>query len=189
MTAIATTKEQLLATHAESSIAGAGQYLTFVLGGEIYALGILNIKEIIEYGHLTEVPMMPAFVRGVINLRGKVIPLVDLRTRFGLPAALDDDRTCIVVTQVAAPQGGARPYGVLVDGVEEVVQFDAADIEPTPDFGGAIDVRFLTGIAKGSERVTMLVDLDGIWAADCAAIPDPDRPPAALPAPTPHVPR
>lgn len=177
------------ADHPAVPHAAPGKYFTFTLGSESYGIPVLKVREIIRLCPVTPVATMPAHVRGVINLRGKVIPLVDLRTRFGLPAALDDDRTCIVVTQVAAPQGGARPYGVLVDGVEEVVQFDAADIEPTPDFGGAIDVRFLTGIAKGSERVTMLVDLDGIWAADCAAIPDPDRPPAALPAPTPHVPR
>ena len=179
----------MTADHPAVPHAAPGKYFTFTLGSEAYGIPVLKVREIIRLCPVTPVATMPAHVRGVINLRGKVIPLVDLRTRFGLPAALDDDRTCIVVTQVAAPQGGTRPYGVLVDGVEEVVQFDTADIEPTPDFGGTIDVRFLTGIAKGSERVTMLVDLDGIWAADCAAIPDPDRPPAEPPAPTPHVPR
>ena len=179
----------MTADHAAVPPAAPGKYFTFTLGSESYGIPVLKVREIIRLCPVTPVATMPPHVRGVINLRGKVIPLVDLRTRFGLPAALDDDRTCIVVTQVVAPQGGTRSYGVLVDGVEEVVQFDAADLEPTPDFGGAIDVRFLTGIAKGGERVTMLVDLDGIWAADCAAIPETDRPPAAPAAPTPNVPR
>ena len=179
----------MTADHSAVPHAAPGKYFTFALGSESYGIPVLKVREIIRLCPVTPVATMPPHVRGVINLRGKVIPLVDLRTRFGLPAALDDDRTCIVVTQVAAPQGGTRSYGVIVDGVEEVVHFDAADIEPTPDFGGAIDVRFLTGIAKGRERVTMLVDLDGIWAADCDVIPESKVPPAVPPALTPSVQR
>ncbi len=161
--------------HRPAGSAEPGKYLTFTLGGESYGIPVLKVREIIRLCPITPVANMPPHVKGVINLRGKVIPLVDLRTKFGLPAALDDERTCIVVTQLAVP-GGMRFYGVIVDGVEEVAHFVAGDIEPTPDFGGAIDAQYLTGIAKAASGVKMLVDLDRVWAADCAAIPEAPRP-------------
>ncbi len=145
--------------------ARAGKYLTFRLGGELYGLPVLTVREIIRLLPITPVASMPAHVRGVINLRGKVIPVVDLRTRFGLSTTPDNDRTCIIVTLVAAAVGG-RGYGVIVEGVEEVVAFTADDIEPTPDFGGAVDVRFITGIATSGTTLTTLIDLDTIAAAD-----------------------
>lgn len=153
-----------------------GKYLTFALGGESYGIPVLKVREIIRLCPITPVANMPAHVKGVINLRGKVIPAVDLRTKFGLPASIDDDRTCIVVTQIAAPAGGTRLFGVIVDAVEEVANFLASDLEPTPDFGGAIDARYLTGIAKSGGGVKMLVDLDRIWAADVVATPDAPHP-------------
>jgi purine-binding chemotaxis protein CheW len=146
--------------------AAPGKYLTFMLGRESYGVPVLAVREIIRLCPITPVATMPPHVRGVINLRGKVIPLVDLRVRFGLPAAEEHDRTCIVVTQVASATGGTRPYGVIVDAVEEVAQFTAADIEPPPDFGGVIDTRFITGMAKTAAGVRVLVDLDLIAAAD-----------------------
>ncbi|RLS28783.1 MAG: purine-binding chemotaxis protein CheW [Planctomycetota bacterium] len=158
------------------AVAEPGKYLTFKLGHESYGIPVLKVREIIRLCPITLVANMPAHVKGVINLRGKVIPLVDLRTKFGLPVTLDNERTCIVVTQIASASGGARLYGIIVDGVEEVAHFTDADLEPTPDFGGAIDAQFITGMAKASAGVKMLVDLDRIWAADCAALPDP-RPP------------
>lgn len=145
--------------------AQAGKYLTFRLGGEVYGLPVLAVREIIRLLPITPVASMPAHVRGVINLRGKVIPLVDLRTRFGLATTPDNDRTCIIVAQVAAASG-TRGYGVIVEGVEEVVAFKESDIEPTPDFGGAVDVRFITGIATSGTTLTTLIDLDTIAAAD-----------------------
>jgi purine-binding chemotaxis protein CheW len=159
-----------------------GKYLTFTLGGESYGVPVLAVRQIIRLCPITPVATMPPHVRGVINLRGKVIPVVDLRLRFGLAAAAEHDRTCIVVTQVAAASGGTRPYGVIVDGVEEVAQFTAADIEPAPDFGGAIDVRFITGMAKAASGVKVLVDLDRIAAAETLALDPPpsDKPFASL---------
>ena len=142
-----------------------GKYLTFRIAGAVYGVPVLSVREIIRLLPVTPVASMPAHVRGVINLRGKVIPLVDLRTRFGLAATPDDDRTCIVVAQVAAA-GGSRAYGVVVESVEEVVTLKADDIQPTPDFGGAVDVRFITGIAVSAPRLTTLLDLDRIAAAD-----------------------
>ena len=157
-------------------VAAPGKYLTFMLGHESYGVPVLAVREIIRLCPITPVATMPPHVRGVINLRGKVIPLVDLRVRFGLPVTAEHERTCIVVTQVAAAAGGTRPYGVIVDAVEEVAQFTAADIEPPPDFGDAIDARFITGMAKTAAGVRVLVDLDLIAAAD--GLPAP--PPAAV---------
>jgi purine-binding chemotaxis protein CheW len=161
--------------------AAPGKYLTFTLGGESYGVPVLAVRQIIRLCPITPVATMPPHVRGVINLRGKVIPLIDLRLRFGLSAAEEHDRTCIVVTQVAAAAGGTRPYGVIVDGVEEVAQFTAADIEPAPDFGGAIDARFITGMAKTASGVKVLVDLDLIAAAESATldVPPSDKPSAS----------
>lgn len=162
--------------------AAPGKYLTFTLGGESYGVPVLAVRQIIRLCPITPVATMPPHVRGVINLRGKVIPLVDLRLRFGLPAAAEHDRTCIVVTQVAAASGGTRPYGVIVDGVEEVAQFTAADIEPAPDFGSAIDARFITGMAKAASGVKVLVDLDRIAAAETLTLaPPPSEKPFASP--------
>jgi purine-binding chemotaxis protein CheW len=158
--------------------AAPGKYLTFTLGGESYGVPVLAVRQIIRLCPITRVATMPPHVRGVINLRGKVIPVVDLRLRFGLAAAAEHDRTCIVVTQVAAASGGTRPYGVIVDGVEEVAQFTAADIEPAPDFGGAIDARFITGMAKAASGVKVLVDLDRIAAAETLTL---DAPPSDKP--------
>lgn len=149
----------------QSAEAQPGKYLTFRLAGAVYGVPVLSVREIIRLLPVTPVASMPAHVRGVVNLRGKVIPLVDLRTRFGLATTPDDDRTCIIVAQVAAG-GGSRAYGVVVEGVEEVVTLEAGDIQPTPDFGSAVDVRFITGIATSASRLTTLLDLDMIAAAD-----------------------
>lgn len=143
-----------------------GKYLTFTLGEESYGIPVLKVREIIRLCPITPVANMPEHIKGVINLRGKVIPLVDLRAKFRLPVAVDNDRTCIVVTQIAAPAGGMRLYGVIVDAVEEVATFTAADIEPTPDFGGAVDAHFITGMAKAGPAVKVLIDLDKISAVD-----------------------
>lgn len=170
------TEHESAPSHRNHAAVEPGKYLTFTLGSESYGIPVLKVREIIRLCPITPVANMPAHVKGVINLRGKVIPAVDLRTKFGLPAAIDDDRTCIVVTQIAAPTGGSRLYGVIVDAVEEVANFVAADLEPTPDFGGAIDARYLTGIAKSAGGVKMLVDLDRIWAADIVSLPETARP-------------
>lgn len=146
--------------------AAPGKYLTFTLGAESYGIPVLKVREIIRLCPITPVANMPEHVKGVINLRGKVIPLVDLRAKFRLPIAVDNERTCIVVTQIAAARGGTRLYGVIVDGVEEVANFTAADIEPTPDFGGTIEAQFITGMAKTASGVKTLIDLDKISAVD-----------------------
>ena len=143
-----------------------GKYLTFTLSGESYGIPVLKVREIIRLCPITPVANMPEHVQGVINLRGKVIPLVDLRSQCCLPISADTERNCIVVTQIAAAGGGTRLYGVIVDGGEEVANFTAADIEPTPDFGGAVDSMFITGMAKAGSGVKTLIDLDKISAVD-----------------------
>jgi purine-binding chemotaxis protein CheW len=157
---------QPIAVETGPALAQPGKFLTFEVAGGVYGVPVLTVREIIRLCSITPVAHMPPHVRGVINLRGRVIPLVDLRVRFGLPAAADHDRTCIIVAQVAALAGGSRPYAVVVDSVDEVVAFGADDIVPPPDFGGAVDIRFITGMARRSSAVTTLVDLDAVAAAD-----------------------
>jgi purine-binding chemotaxis protein CheW len=152
----------------DGGLAQPGKYLVVTLGPESYGIPVLKVREIIRPCPITPVANMPVHVRGVINLRGKIIPVVDLRLRFGLPIDPANDRLCIVITQVSGAATAGRLYGVIVDGVEEVAAFSADDIEPTPDFGGAVDVRFITGMAKSGDRVQALVDLDRL-AADSAA--------------------
>jgi len=157
--------EQQPAHHASTAVQ-PGKYLTFTLGDESYGIPVLKVREIIRLCPVTSVANMPAHVKGVINLRGKVIPLVDLRAKFQLPISDDTERNCIVVTQLAAPGGGTRLYGIVVDGVEEVAYFGPDDIEPTPDFGGVLEAHFITGMAKLGGSVKTLIDLDKIASDD-----------------------
>ena len=140
----------------------AGKYLTFVLQNESYGIEVLKVREIIRNFNITYVPQMPAYIRGVINLRGKIIPVMDLRRRFDFPNIANHDQTCIVVVQVTLPDGKATPMGLVVDGVEEVINLTAADIEETPDFGGQICMDYLLGIAKVKGAVKSLLDIDRV---------------------------
>ncbi|MDD2760568.1 MAG: chemotaxis protein CheW [Methylomonas sp.] len=167
MTAIANTTEQLPAVMADKTLAGAGQYLTFVLGGELYALGILNIKEIIEFGNVTEVPMMPAFVRGVINLRGSVVPVVDLMARFGKDATQIAKRTGIVIVETTDKSDDKQQdIGIIVDAVNEVIDIGHQDIEPPPSFGTGIRPDFISGMAKRNDRFIILLNVDKVLSVD-----------------------
>ena len=141
------------------------QYLTFMLGGEAFAIGILAIKEIIEYGHLTEVPMMPASVRGVINLRGAVVPVMDLQARFGRPASAVTKRTCIVIVETGDADDG-QVIGVVVDAVSEVLELPASDIEPPPSFGSAIRSDFVCGMAKVRGKFVIVLDVANVLAIE-----------------------
>jgi purine-binding chemotaxis protein CheW len=141
------------------------QYLTFLLAGEVFAIGILAIREIIEYGQLTPVPMMPAFVRGVINLRGAVVPVIDLQARFGRGRTEPKQRTCVVIVEVAGEEG-AQQFGVLVDAVNEVLEIPAADIEPTPSFGARIRSEFISGMGKVDGRFVILLNVASVLALE-----------------------
>ena len=141
------------------------QYLTFQLAGEVFAIGILAIKEIIEHHCLTEVPMMPACVRGVINLRGAVVPVMDLLARFGRQPSAVTKRTCIVIVEVAAEIDGEREQqviGVVVDAVNEVLDIAAADIEPPPAFGARIRTDFIQGMGKVRGKFVILLNVDRV---------------------------
>jgi purine-binding chemotaxis protein CheW len=144
----------------------AGKYLTFTLHHESYGIDVLKVREIIRLTTITAVPQMPAYVRGVINLRGKIIPVMDLRLRFGFPDAPGTDKTCIIVVQVKLPDGKATPMGLVVDGVEEVVNLATADIEETPDFGGAISTNYIIGMAKIKDAVKTLLNIDRVLGAE-----------------------
>jgi purine-binding chemotaxis protein CheW len=143
-----------------------GKYLTFTLHHESYGIDVLKVREIIRHSNITAVPQMPAHIRGVINLRGKIIPVMDLRVRFEFPATEDNEQTCIVVVQVKLTDGKTTAMGLLVDGVEEVINLNAADIEETPSFGGQICTDYIIGIAKVKGAVKALLDIDGIVGAD-----------------------
>ena len=141
------------------------QYLTFMLSGELFAIGILVIKEIIEYQSLTEVPMMPAFVRGVINLRGAVVPVMDLQARFSRPPSQVTKRTCIVIVEIQA--GDERQViGVVVDAVNEVLDIALADIEPPPNFGARIRSDFIHGMGKVKGKFVILLDVNQVLSLD-----------------------
>jgi purine-binding chemotaxis protein CheW len=138
----------------------AGKYLTFILAGDSFGIPVLKVREIIRHTTICAVPSMPAYVCGVINLRGKIIPVLDLRQRFGLPAASNNDQTCIVVVQVATGDFRTVATGLVVDGVEEVVQIASSDIEFTPHFGDCGTADYLLGMAKVKGVVKALLDID-----------------------------
>ena len=142
----------------------AGKYLTFFLHGESYGIEVLKVREIIRLTSITAVPQMPPYVRGVINLRGKIVPVVDLRARLELAPATATERTCIVVVHVRLQSGGSSHLGLVVDGVEEVLNLAPAEIEETPDFGAKVDIEYFLGIAKVKGRVTVLLDIDRVLA-------------------------
>jgi purine-binding chemotaxis protein CheW len=139
----------------------AGKYLTFDLAGEEFGVRVLKVREIMGLQEITPVPQTAPHVRGVINLRGKIIPVIDLRLKFGLPPAEYNQRTCIIVTQV---QGEASPLvvGVVVDGVCEVLNLSGAEIEDTPDFGEGFSGGYLLGMAKVKGKVKILLDIDRV---------------------------
>ena len=142
------------------------QYLTFLLSGEMFALGILNIKEIIEYGSLTEVPMMPKFIRGVIKLRGSVVPVVDLSARFGRKITEVSRRTCIVIIEVQNNDESKQDIGVMVDSVSEVLEIPRSEIEPPPAFGAKIRVDFIQGMGKVAGRFVIILDANKVLSID-----------------------
>jgi purine-binding chemotaxis protein CheW len=141
------------------------QYLTFALSGEMFAVGILNVKEIIEYGTLTEIPMMPGFIRGVINLRGAVVPVVDLAARFGGKQSEASKRTCIVIVEVTQDDA-KHDIGIMVDAVSEVLEIQDKEIEPPPSFGAKIRADFIAGMGKVNNRFVIILNIDRVLSVD-----------------------
>jgi purine-binding chemotaxis protein CheW len=152
-------------THAPSRGAPVreGKYLTFALAQEEFGLEIIKVREIIGYIEVTAVPQTPPYIRGVINLRGQVIPVIDLRMRFGMDAAEVSEETCIIVAEIAE---GARKYstGIVVDRVSEVLDIAGVDIEDAPQFGSAVNTDFILGMAKVGESVKILLHIDKVLA-------------------------
>ncbi len=142
-----------------------GKYLTFKLLDEEYGLGILKIKEIIGVMPITTVPQTPEFVKGVINLRGKVIPVISLRLKFGMDEGEYTDKTCIVVVEIDGPDGIIL-IGIVVDTVSEVLNIKEQDIEDTPTFGTKLDTEYILGMAKLEGSVKILLDIDRVLSAD-----------------------
>ena len=142
-----------------------GKYLTFTLAEEEYGIGILKIKEIIGMLPITSVPQTPEFVKGVINLRGKVIPVMDLRLRFGMPSIDYSERTCIIVVEISG-QAGTILVGIVVDAVSEVLNIKGDDIEKTPTFGAKLNTDYILGMAKMEGGVKILLDIDQVLSGD-----------------------
>lgn len=146
-----------------------GKYLTFKIANEHYGIEILKIKEIIGMMPITSLPKTPGFVKGVINLRGKVIPVVDLRLRFGMQEIEYTERTCIVVVEIKGNAGEIQ-MGIVVDSVSEVLNIKAEDIQDTPTFGTSLNTEYILGMAKMESRVKILLDIDRVMSAENAAL-------------------
>ena len=155
------TEEVLSQETTASVVERGGKYLTFVLANEEYGLEILKVREIMGLMDITDVPRTPDYVKGVINLRGKVIPVMDLRLKFGLEGMEQTKETCIIVVEVNEVQ-----VGLIVDMVSEVLDIPSNDIEDAPSFGTNVDTEFILGIGKAKEKVIMLLDITQVIAGD-----------------------
>jgi purine-binding chemotaxis protein CheW len=158
----------MIANHQETAVAGtvrydvrAGKYLTFQLASEEFGIRVLQVREIMGMQDITSVPQTPRHVKGVINLRGKVIPVLDLRAKFGLEPQEYSARTCIIVTQVRG-EAGPMQVGIIVDAVSEVLNVVPSEIEDTPSFGGDLPTPYLLGMAKIKDKVKILLDIDQV---------------------------
>ncbi len=150
----------------------AGKYLTFKLADEDYGISLLKVREIIGMMPITSVPRTPEFVKGVINLRGKVIPVTDLRLRFAMPENDYTDRTCIIVVEVSGQESTVQ-MGIVVDAVTEVLPVQDHEIEPAPEFGTDVDTRYILGMANMEGAVKILLDIDRVLTdAEIAALAD-----------------
>ena len=150
---------------ADAVVDREGKYLTFMLANDDYGIGILKIKEIIGMMPVTPVPYTPDYVKGVINLRGKVIPVIDLRLRFGIDAIDYTERTCIIVVETAGNSGTIQ-IGIVVDAVSEVLNIKGDDIEDTPTFGTELDLEYILGMAKMEGGVKILLDIDRVLTSE-----------------------
>ena len=159
--------QQIMAAHESPSTAieESGQYLTFLQRGEMFAIGILGIKEIIEYANLTTVPLMPEFISGVINIRGAVVPVIDLSARFGREAAVTTRRSCIVIIETVN-DNQKIDIGIIVDSVSEVLEIPPADIEPAPRFGTNIRADFISGMGKVNDKFVIILDICRVLSVD-----------------------
>ena len=141
------------------------QYLTFLLGDEIFSLEISKVREVLDYTIITRVPRMPAYLQGVINLRGSVVPVVDLRLKFGMPAADVTVSTCIIIVE-AMVNDELVILGLLADSVQEVLELDQENIKPAPRIGTKLDTRFIKGMGRQNDRFNIILDIDRVFSSD-----------------------
>lgn len=160
-------KEQIMQAVEESRPhpLGGGQYLTFFVASEEYAVNILKVKEIIEYDTVTTVPNTAPWIRGVTNLRGNVVPVIDLAVKFGLPASKASKLSCIVITEVSY-EGDRLTMGVMADAVNQVLEFSANEIETPPPFGTRLRIEFLLGMGRMGKKFCLILDIDKVLSAD-----------------------
>jgi purine-binding chemotaxis protein CheW len=147
---------------AKAAGARAGKYLVFQLAQEEFAIGVLSVREIIRTQDITRVPHTPPHMKGVINLRGKVIPVMDLRTKLGFPETEYDQRTCIIIVDIQSEVNTSLYMGLIVDGVAEVLNLAQADIQDVPDFGSSSPSPYLLGVAKSKGRIRILLDINKV---------------------------
>ncbi|MBL8968716.1 MAG: chemotaxis protein CheW [Spirochaetaceae bacterium] len=147
----------------------ASQYLTFVVDGENYAVGVSSVREVLEHTKITKLPRTAAFMKGIINLRGAGVPVIDLRLKFGLPETAVTKDTSIIVLEVRG-RDGIVVVGALADAVQEVIDLDSADIEPAPRFGSRLAAEFISGVGKKDERFVVILDIDRIFNAEEFAV-------------------
>ena len=165
MTQIVASGKQAVSAKQAAGDDSPQQYLTFSLGGEVVALGILHVNEIIEFGNVTEIPMMPAFIRGVINLRGAVVPVIDLSARFGGKASTISRRTCIVIVELES-EDGKQDLGVIVDAVNEVLELPRTEIEPPHSLGAKIRDEFIKGMGKVEGRFVIILNIERVLSTE-----------------------
>ncbi len=154
---------------ATATIMETTQYLTFKLGDEIYALDIGKVREVLDFTTATKVPRMPDFMRGVINLRGSVVPVVDLRRKFGMSATEKAVNTCVIITEVTV-DGDTTVLGALADSVQEVIDLAPSDISPAPRIGTKLRTEFIRGMGKRDERFIIILDIDRVFSSDELAL-------------------
>ena len=147
------------------SIAGEGQFLTFRLGEEVYALEITRVREVLDYTAITRVPRTPEFMKGVINLRGGVVPVIDLRLKFGMSQTVKTVNTCIIILEIPIDEERTL-LGALADSVQEVITLDDAQIEPPPRLGSRINTEFLRGMGKQNEDFIMIINIDRVFSVE-----------------------
>ena len=154
---------------AEAAIMATMQYLTFRLGDEVFALDITKVREVLDFTTVTRVPRTPEFMRGVINLRGRVVPVVDLRLKFGMSRTENTVNTCIIIVEVMV-DGDTTVLGALADSVQEVIDLGPENIEPAPRIGTKLRTEFITGMGKQNDRFVIILDIDRVFSADDIAL-------------------
>ncbi len=142
------------------------QYLTFYIAGKTFAVGILDVNEIIEVSEMTDVPMMPEFIRGVINLRGSVVPVIDLAARMSRGQSEISKRSCIVLVEINRPDGSQQAIGMLVDAVNEIVEIEQANIQPAPNMGDGINTDFIQAMGRVDDLFIILLDIDHVLSTE-----------------------